>query len=143
MNITKITIGRLYNLGNYEHVRYEITTEIKDGESAATAIKGMESVLAGLSPLEKAGIVSQQEITRRMREIEEMKKIPVAEWERRYGHCAGTPSEVIQRYEESLEEDVSKRDIALKRAREARELFDDLGGASAWKDAKLNWNDEY
>ena len=42
MNITKITIGRLYNLGNYEHVRHDLTVEVKDGESAATAITGME-----------------------------------------------------------------------------------------------------
>jgi hypothetical protein len=41
MNITKITIGRLYNLGSYEHVRYELTAEVPQGESPATAIIGM------------------------------------------------------------------------------------------------------
>ena len=142
MKISKITVGRLYNLGNYEHVRYEITAEIKEGESAATTIKGVEAVLAGLSPVEKAGIVSKSDIERRTREIEEMRTMPAADWERRYGHCVGKVAEVIGRYEESLEEDVAKRDAVLKRAREARELFDDLGGAAEWKDAKLSWHDD-
>lgn len=30
MNVTKITIGRLFNLGSYEHVRYELTVEIRE-----------------------------------------------------------------------------------------------------------------
>ena len=32
MKITKITVGRLHNLGNYEHVRYELTVEVPEGQ---------------------------------------------------------------------------------------------------------------
>lgn len=142
MNITKITVARLYNLGNYEHVRYELTAEIKEGESATTAIKGLESIVGGLKPLEKCGICSASEIDRKRREVDEMRKMPVAEWGRRYGHCVGTPSEVIQRYELSLKEEEDKREEATRRASEARELMDDLGGAAEWSDAKLSWEDD-
>ena len=138
MRISKITVGRLYNLGNYEHVRYELTVEVKEGESAATAIIGVEKILAGLKPIERCGVPEEHEIERAKREVDEMRKMPVAEWERRYGHCVGTPSEVIARYEASLKENQDKREAALKHAQMARELFDDLGGASEFKDAKLS-----
>jgi hypothetical protein len=49
---------------------------------------------------------------------------------------------VIARFEESLTESKEERDAAEQRAKKARELFDDLGGASEWKDAKLDWSDE-
>lgn len=141
MNITKITIGRLYNLGSYEHIRYELTAEVKDGESAATAITGMEKILAGLAPLKNACIKSAGELQRLANEVEEMKTMPVVDWERRYGHCKGSAAEVIARYQKSLEEETLKSQAAIDRARKARKLFDDLGGAAQWKDAKLDWDD--
>lgn len=143
MNITKITIGRLYNLGNYEHIRYELSVEIKEGESATTAMKGAESIIEALKPLDRCGIKSESEIDRARKEVEEMSKMPVAEWERRYGHCVGTPSEVMQRYTLALKEEEDKREEARHRASEARELLDDLGGAAEWRDAKLSWQDDY
>lgn len=88
MNITKITIGRLYNLGNYEHVRYDLTVEVKEGESAATAITGMEAIIAGLAPLSKACIKSAGELQRMAAEVEQMKTMPVVDWERRYVPCS-------------------------------------------------------
>lgn len=142
MSITKITIGRLYNLGNYEHVRYELTIEVPDGASAANAVVGMEKILAGLKPLKNMAISSESEIKRLAAEIEEMKRMPAVEWERRYSHCHGTPTEVIERYQQSLEEQKTKRQQAIERARMARILFDDLGGAANWKDAKLDWDDD-
>lgn len=141
MNITKITIGRLYNLGSYEHVRYELTAEIKDGESAKDAVTGMEKILAGLAPLKTACISTESEIAHKTKEIQDMKTMPVVDWQRRYGHCTGTAAEVIERYETSLQEEIEKRDKAVSRSKRARELFDDLGGAAKWKDAKLDWQD--
>lgn len=40
-------------------------------------------------------------------------------------------------------EETHKRDAALARAARARKMFDDLGGAAAWKDAKLDWDSDY
>lgn len=142
MNVSKITIGRLYNLGNYEHVRYELTVEVKEGESASAAVIALEKILRGLQPLDRRGIKSAAELSREEKQVEEMRQMPVAEWERRYGHCQGTPSEVIARYEAELMESTARRTAALERARKAREYFDDLGGVETWKDAKLDWEDD-
>jgi hypothetical protein len=141
MNITKITIGRLYNLGSYEHVRYELTAEIQDGESVKDAVTGMEKILAGLAPLKTACISTESEIAQKTKEVQDMKTMPVVDWQRRYGHCTGTAAEVIERYETSLQEEIEKRNKAVARAKRAREFFDDLGGAAKWKDAKLDWQD--
>ena len=141
MNITKITIGRLYNLGNYEHIRYELTCEIKDGESATEAVTGMERIIEDLKPLRNCGISTDAELDRRSAEIKRMKEMPYVEWQRQYGHCTGTPGDVIERYEKSLDEDTEKANAVKKRAWEARRMFDDLGGAAKWKDAKLDWED--
>ena len=140
MNITKITIGRLYNLGSYEHVRYELTAEVPEGESAAEAVTGMEKILAGLAPTKNAGIQTAAEIAHKTKEIQDMRTMPVVDWQRRYGHCTGSAAEVIARYEASLQEEIEKREKVLARAKRARELFDDLGGAAKWKDAKLDWD---
>jgi len=139
MPITKITIGRLYNLGNYEHVRYELSVEVPEGQSAATAVIGMEKILSGLAPLKHANVKSQHDIQQMAREIEAMKTMSVVDWERRYG--LGTGSDLIERKQDLLEEESVKTQAALTRARRARQLFDDLGGAAQWKDAKLDWDD--
>ena len=67
--------------------------------------------------------------------------MPVVDWERRYGHCKRPAAEVIDRYQKSLEEETIKSQAAIDQARRARKLFDDLGGAAQWKDAKLDWDD--
>ena|SRR3990167_5437432 len=142
MKVEKIEIGRLYNLGSYEHISYKLTVAIADGESAATAITGMEKILAGLAPLGNAGLATNSEIAQKKNEIEKMKTMPLADWEQRYGHYAATAVELIERYEGSLQGAIEKRTAAVARAQKARALFDDLGGAAQWKDAKLDWDDE-
>ncbi|NBR88168.1 MAG: hypothetical protein EB141_07590 [Verrucomicrobia bacterium] len=138
MKVSRITVGRLYNLGNYEHVRYELTVDVKDDESAAVAILGIERILAGLAPLRF--VKDKSQLDRLASEIEEMQKMPAVEWERRYGHCVGTPTEIIARYKADFEKEKSKTADAVVRAQTARKLFDDLGGASQWKDAKMDWD---
>ena len=144
MNITKITIGRLYNLGSYEHVRYELTAEVPQGESPATAIIGMEKILAALSP--KTSTHSRDELAREKRQVEEMhRKLSDEgpdEFRRYYGHSfVGTPEEYIGRCEQSYSENVARREAWEARSAKARRLLDDLGGAANFKDAKLDWED--
>lgn len=140
--ITRITIGRLYNLGSYEHVRYELTVEIPEGESPTAAVLGMEKILEGMKPVKTQCVDSEHEIKRREAEVLKVETLSPEQWEREYGHCAGTREEVIQRYRKSYNEAVEKREAALARASRARALFDDLGGAAEWKDAKLDWDDD-
>ena len=143
MKVSKITVGKLYNLGNYEHVRYELTVDVKENESAETAIKGIEKLIVGLAPMCNLGVKTSIDLQRMRAEIEAMKTMPVVDWERRYGHCEGIASEVIQRYQKSYDEELAKTTAANNRAKRARELFDDLGGTAEWKDCKTDWSDDW
>lgn len=143
MNISKITIGRLFNLGNYEHIRYEVTVDIAYGESAAQAVRGLENIMAGLKPVEKCGVHSIDELKRATDKLARMNALDATEWEREFGHYDMPRSAVIQRCAEELEENKEKTHAALARASKARELFDNLGGAVAFTDAKDNWEDSF
>lgn len=142
MNISKITVCRLFNLGNYEHVRYELTIDVAPSDLAATAIVAAERILEAMKPLSKQCLKTEHELARMADEVAKMKTMPVVDWQRRYGHCTGTAEEVIKRYQESYDEDLTKFNEATARATRARQLFDDLGGAAQWKDSKLDWEDD-
>lgn len=141
MNISRITVGRLFNLGNYEHIRYELTVDVKEGESASSAITAIESILEGMKPLRTCCIETESEIAHAKKRLEAMRTMPAVQWEREFGGGEGTPSEIIQRCEQDLNEKIQKRTAAMETAKTARRLFDDLGGASQWKDAKLDWQE--
>lgn len=141
MNITKITIGRLYNLGNYEHIRYDLTVEVKEGDSAEKAILALEAIIAGLAPMSRLGVKTQLELDRQKKEVEEMQTMPLADWQRRYGHCTGNIADVIARYRASYEEEKAKTQAAELHARKARAMFDRLSGAAEWRDGKRDWDD--
>lgn len=145
MNVTKITIGRLYNLGSYEHIRYELTAEVPAGESPATALLGLEKILAGLSP--KTHTHTREELRREGLRIEELRSSLKAttdenEFRRKHGHFVGTPEEYVSRCEQWHFENVKNRDAWERRSAKARKLLEDLGGAANWKDAKLNWEND-
>jgi hypothetical protein len=137
--ISRITVGRLYNLGNYENVRYDLTVEIPEGQSAVTAIVGLEKIIAGMAPIR--GVKSEAEIGNDAFRVEAMKKLTTDDWNRQFGHCKGYREEVTARYEKDCKADKLKRNKAIKLAAKARALFNSLGGAAQWKDAKLNWQD--
>ena len=149
MKVTKITIGRLYNLGNYEHVRYDITVDVQPGESAASAMIGLEKIITGLAPERAWAVHSEGELEREGRSVEEMSKLLVnaefdeTEFRRRHGHFEGTPREYYKRCLDSHQSNVTRRAKAVQRAATARKLLEDIGGAANWKDAKLDWQDDF
>jgi len=144
MNITRITIGKLYNLGSYEHVRYDLTVEVKDGESPATAMLGMEKIINALSP--KTHTHSRDELKREKMRLEimgnELVLLEENEFRRKHGHFEGSPLEYVKRCNESHNENVAERDAWENRSAKARKMLEDLGGAANWKDAKLDWEDD-
>ena len=143
VNVTKITIGRLYNLGSYEHIRYELTVEVSQGESPATALLGMEKILTALNP--KTATLTRAELEREKHRLEELhKKLSddgPDEFRRCHGHFVGTPEEYIERCEQSHAENVARRDAWEAMSEKARKMLEDLGGAANWRDAKLDWED--
>ena len=140
--ITKITIGRLYNLGSYEHVRYELTAEVAEGESAFQVLSGMERILNALSPKKPPGVDSGSDLERKKFELKRMKALSQDDWNNQYAHFTkGTRAEVIQRLEEAYQEAKNNAHDWVLRCEKARELLEDLGGAAAWKDSKMDWED--
>ena len=146
MRTTKITIGRLYNLGSYEHIRYDITVELQPGESAEKAMLGLERIINGLAPESKWGVHSDIELDRERKRLGEMAehlvKLDESAFRARYGHFVGTPLEYYLRCADGHANNVSRRAKAVTRAATARRMLDDIGGASQWKDAKLDWEND-
>lgn len=48
--ITSVTVARLHNLGNYEHIRYECTVELPEGTSPASVLGELEQLMDELTP---------------------------------------------------------------------------------------------
>jgi hypothetical protein len=47
--VSRVTIGRLHNLGNYEHIRYEVTVELPPGTAPASVVRELEDTLNALA----------------------------------------------------------------------------------------------
>lgn len=148
MNITRIEVARLYNLGSYEHISYKLSADVKEGESAEKAMLGLEKIISALSP--KTSTHSRLELEREKLNLDNMHERfsneGPDEFRRYHGHFVGTPEEYIARCEQSHAENVIRRDEWEARNTKARKMLDDLGGAAVWKDAKLDWeykDDDY
>jgi hypothetical protein len=139
MNVTKITVARLYNTGNYEHVRYELTVEVHEGESAALALRGVTSILHRLAPDRSRPELDS--IERDTLKIVEMRTMTDDEWLSQYRHCAGTRDEVIARFEVALAECKKKRAESIAREQQALKDMDDIGGAAKSGGGRNNSNE--
>ena len=144
MHLSKITIGRLYNLGSYEHVRYELTVEVPQGESPMTAMIGLEKLMSALNPKRPSGVPAREETERATSTIAAMKQMSDEDFKSHYnyGSAKGSREEITERYEKDLADGIAKLEAWEARSRKARKLLEDLGGAANWKDAKLDWEDD-
>lgn len=120
--ITRLTVARLYNLGNYEHVRYEITAEVPRGGSAKQTLLDTVGILRGLKPLKTPyNLTTAQEV------------------------LAKAPAERTEAEKDRLEEyaDVVNQHCGAKALRViALNKLDDVGGVSVKTDAKDSWGDD-
>lgn len=122
--VSRITAARLHNLGNYEHVRYEVSVDVPEGASASRVFSNIERVLAGLDPKPP---VAAHDLHRAAAAL----KMPVEEWpEWERGN--------LEAYRNYIAEDAAWR-AGQKLAREA---LDAIGGTSVYTDAKEQWDDE-
>ena len=101
MKASKITIGRLFNCGNYEHVRIEITADIGDGQSASNAFVAIESAISAMKPRSTAA-QTWDGISRKQSELIAAKQMPLAEFERKYGQPSGGPAAFIARLRDEI-----------------------------------------
>jgi hypothetical protein len=143
MNVSKITIARLFSLGNYEHIRYELTIDVAPGESPATALIGAERLMEALNP--KTSTKDRRELERQSHRLAEQRKLldekGAEAFRQQHGWFEGTPAEYLARCEKSHDDDITRRVEWENRSAKARKLLEDLGGAANWRDAKLSWED--
>lgn len=125
--VSRLSVGRLVNLGNYEHIRYEVTVEIPEGVDATATLKTVELGLNLLAQRPPSGafygihhardIVAKADAGESIGDIDQRN--------------LGTYRETIKRY-----------DAWQRRQEYARALLGDFSLSSEYTDAKLAWEDD-
>ncbi len=128
MNISKITVARLYNTGNYEHVRYEMCVDVAEGESASAAFAGITSILSRLKP--DRSRPESDEIERDALQVVRMRTCTDEEWDRDHKYSVGSRDEIIARYEVALAEKKKKRAESIAAEKTALKDLDDVAGSA-------------
>ena len=121
--VTRLTVGRLYNLGNYEHVRYEITAEVPKGGSAKKTLLDIGAILAGLKPQKKPYDYAKMK--------DALAKLPEA--------LSAYEKDNLEEWRKTVTQIEAQRNLRM----EALDKLDAVGGVSEHKDAKRNWQDSY
>lgn len=131
--ISRITIGRLYNLGSYEHVRYELSADVPEGASPLAAWRGIMKILRGANP--KAPVsMSQYKLDL------DFLKDPEA-WGKNITDVAERKRTLATRKKDARAR-VREFEAWQKARQSALKRLDDLGGAVVHKDAKDDWRDD-
>jgi len=120
--ITKITIGRLHNLGSYEHIRYEVTVEIPEGNHAGATIQTVTQLLDDLEPKQPH---LDYDVNRARRKLEE----PLEEWE----EWERSNKPIYEKY-------VAEHEAWKQKRKAAHEALGNLPVESSYKDAKEDWD---
>ena len=124
--ITKITVGRLYNLGNYEHVRFELQVEIIDEDALAGEV--MSDICQCLDDINPTPPHSSWDLKRARAFIEKPEANQVMDVEERKAYIA---QNIVQSVKV-----IAECEAWEKRREDAFVRFDGLGGTFTHKDAK-------
>lgn len=131
--ISRLTIGRLYNLGNYEHVRYELTVEIGEGKSAALALRNTMRILRAANPKPPCADYEYESYLKRIEDPHAWHKNITDKKER---------AKAIRTMVKDAKEAVKKYEAWKARRKAAEALLDSVGCVRIFKDAKLSWQDD-
>lgn len=128
--VSRITMARLYSLGNYNHMRYEVTVDVPEGADAADAARRLKAILWDLRPVK----VDQHHLKR----SRDLLACMAAQGEPPAGHFYVDVDAAVaeaQRY-------VAAHEAGRARIEKAMAAFKDLGGSDTYTDAKLDWEEE-
>lgn len=141
MKVTKVTIGRLFNLGSYEHVRYEVSIELNDGDNPGKCVRDLETLVEAMNPKEPS--TTQESIDRAQRNYDAMVLMDEDAFRRQHGYTfTGTREEYQNRIAKGLAEDRVKLALWQSKAQWAREQLANIGAVEVRRDAKLSWDDD-
>ena len=119
--VTTITLARLYNIGNYEHIRFELSAEVPKDGSVKQTLLDMGAILARLRPIKPPYNYALAK--------EVVSKLPEQMTEAEKGRL------------EEFVEIVRDHESAKALRCEALNKLDDIGGSSKHTDAKASWDD--
>lgn len=121
--VSKICVSRLHNLGNYEHVRYEITADVAVTDDPALVLQRLEAVVNGL---QKRHGFSEYE-------IEQAQTV-----------LSKSASELTERevqYLPTYQAKLEKFNAVMRDREEATSYLRELGGIVEFTDAKDSWDE--
>ena len=121
--LSRITIGRLYNLGNYEHIRYELSLDVPDGVNPKEVLSAGQKIMMALKPIKMTYEETQAKNTlaASAQSLSAHDLLRIEEHKR-----------TIEGYNRKLQQ----RESVL-------ELLRTLGGAEEFKDAKDRWETDF
>lgn len=122
--VSRITIGRLHNLGNYEHVRYEISVDVGKSDEPGEVLIGLEKILDNLQA--RSGVAEYE--VRNAREV--------------LAKPEGELSDYEYRRRDEYAEKIEKYEAAMSKRQKARDALNALNGSVNYVDAKLSWEDD-
>lgn len=122
--ISRVTIARLHNRGNYEHSRYEVTVEIPAGVDPGSVMSEVDDALNDLQPKSPvdAWTLSQQ-----------LKRLQLSP-------CPTDIHDASER--EYAQSHILKHEEWKRRNDAAYKRFTELGGTERFSDAKAGWADD-
>lgn len=128
--VVRVGIGRLYNLGNYEHIRYDLTIEIPEGADTLDAVSKLRQILRALKPVKSKSYEDTQ--------AERLGAMTPEERQEQIKNGSYAAKDFI-----AAEERLLKRSAAKSKREAALQLFNNLAGASVYTDHKEQWDDDY
>lgn len=137
--ISRVTIGRLHNLGNYEHVRFEVTVELPPGTSPASVIGEMTTTLDDMDPKPPVDLWDLKAA------IDMLAKPPpvlaAADPDDPFTNPQTEYERAVRRRETAVEK-VARHEAWRKTHAAALQRFDQFGGTAVRTDAKDSWDQD-
>lgn len=126
--VVRVGIGRLYNLGNYEHVRYDLTIEIPEDADALGSVTRLRKLVRALKPIT---VPTSVNVARSRLNMTPEARAQAIKSERM------TETDLID-----AQRIVDEFEAKKNRQKDALQLFNDLGGESVHTDHKDSWDDD-
>ncbi|MGL4233211.1 MAG: hypothetical protein ACRDAM_15945 [Casimicrobium sp.] len=117
--VTEICIGRLYSLGNFEHIRYEVRVSVPDTSDPNEVLKNLVDAIDSLQP-----------------------KPPHSDWAISNARKDAVDQNVTVAQQEAARKIVKEYEAWLTAKEEAGKRFSNLGGTTKQEIPARNFDDE-
>lgn len=126
-------ISRLYNLGNYEHVRYELNVEVPQGVRPSEVMTKIVHLMQAIKPKPPVPSYDYERAVKQLESPQEWHKNLKPAKARRAAikDMCVSAAKIVEEYE-----------TWQKRRAAALDLLDALGGHATTTDHKIDWEDD-